>query len=214
MDRLETIAEHARAALEAKHSHRERGLQVQREVIRTAANSIRAVHRGEFDRARDLLDGAADALSRINAALQPHPDLRHAGWLHDAEKEYAEAELTLAFLSGRPIPGPDDLAVGVAPYLNGLGETVGELRRAVLDILRHGELGQSEALLEAMDAIYGLLVTIDFPDALTGGLRRTTDNARGILERTRGDLTVAIRQKMLEDKLAAVERRPDRLGNG
>jgi translin len=121
--------------------------------------------------------------------------------LQDAEKEFAEASATLALLSGGDLPGPDDLEVGVAPYLNGLAEAVGELRRAILDLLRRGDVDRSEELLDWMDAIYGRLVTIDYPDSLTSGLRRTTDSVRGILERTRGDLTIALLQKNLEQRL-------------
>ncbi|GIW08145.1 MAG: haloacid dehalogenase [Dehalococcoidia bacterium] len=214
MSELEAIAEAARAALEEKNRLRERGLQVQREVIRTAANAIRAVHRAEYERARGMLDQAGRVLATAYDEMAAHPDLRYAGWLQDAEKEYAEAALTLAVMAGERLPSPDSLGVGIVPYLNGLGESVGELRRAILDILRRGELGRSEELLDTMDAIYSALVTMDFPDALTGGLRRTTDGVRAILERTRGDLTVAIRQTMLERTLNALLENPNRALGG
>jgi translin len=201
MTELESIIEAARATLETKHRLREAALQVQREVIRASATAIRATHRGEFAAARALLDQAGAALARMSTEMADHPDLRYGGVLQDAEKEFAEASLTLAILSEQPLPGPEALGITVAAYLNGLGEAVGELRRAVLDILRRGELGRSEALLEMMDAIYTVLVTVDYPDGLTGGLRRTTDGVRAILERTRGDLTVAIRQQRLEERL-------------
>lgn len=204
MSGLEAIAEAARGELEEKNRLREYGLQAQREVIRAAANAIRAGHRGDIERARHALQAAGGALAAAHAALALHPDLRYAGWLQDAEKEYAEAATTLAILAGEPMPSPGELEVGVVPYLNGLGETVGELRRAVLDLLRRGDVGRAESLLETMDAIYGVLVTIDFPDTLTGGLRRTTDGVRAILERTRGDVTLAFRQTLLEAKLDAL----------
>jgi translin len=214
MNDLDAIGEAVRAALEEKNRLREQGLHVQRETIRTAAHAIRAVHRGDFDRATSLLAAAGRLLEAAHRDLDGHPDLRYAGWLQDAEKEYAEAAVTLAVMMGTPVPSPDALGVGVAPYLNGLGEAVGELRRAILDILRRGELGRSEELLETMDAIYSVLVMIDFPDTLTGGLRRTTDTARGIIERTRGDLTVAIRHTLLEAKLAALLDASDRFSAG
>jgi translin len=204
MSDLEAIAEAVRGELAEKNRLREYGLQAQRDVIRAAANAIRAGHRGDYERAHQALAAAGSVLAAAHAALAPHPDLRYAGWLQDAEKEYAEAATTLAILAGAPIPSAGDLQVGVVPYVNGLGETVGELRRAVLDLLRRGEVGRAEALLETMDAIYGVLVTMDFPDTLTGGLRRTTDGVRAILERTRGDVTLAIRQALLEAKLDAV----------
>lgn len=142
---------------------------------------------------------------RLTNDLEPHPDLFYTGYVQDAQKEYVEATYTLSMLGGSEFPEPQSLGVAPAAFLNGLAETVGELRRFVLDMLRRGEMTGSDALLQTMDDIYSLLVTIDYPDALTGGLRRTTDLTRGILERTRGDLTFALRQQELEDSLARVE---------
>jgi translin len=140
----------------------------------------------------------------VEETLSAHEDVYHAGFVHDAQKEYVEGRVTLALVAGRPLPDPDDLGVSYAAYLNGLGEAVGELRRYLLDAIRRGEEQRCEELLSDMDDIYSLLVTLDFPDALTGGLRRTTDSVRGILERTRGDLTMSMRQRELEKKLAAL----------
>lgn len=141
------------------------------------------------------LDAARAAADEGFAGLGGHPDIEHAGFVHDAEKEYAEARATLALVSGAPLPSPEEVGVNAAAWLNGIAEAAGELRRVILDRLRQGDFDGCEALLEAMDDIYALLVTIDFPDAMTGGLRRTTDQTRGILERTRGDLTMAIVQR-------------------
>lgn len=125
--------------------------------------------------------------------------------MQDAQKEYVEATATLSLVRGEPMPAPGELGVAAAPFLNGLAEAVGELRRYVLDLLRRGEVARCEPILQTMDDIYSLLVTIDYPDALTGGLRRTTDATRAILERTRGDLTFALRQRQLEDSLSRLE---------
>jgi translin len=138
---------------------------------------------------------------RLRKDLAEFPEVYWAGYLQDALKEYAEGRITLALVRHGPIPGFSELGVEVAPYLNGLGEAVGELRRRALDIIRHSEATEAEHLLDAMEEIYNILVTVDYPDALTGGLRRTTDNARGILERTRGDITFALRQQRLEEAL-------------
>ncbi len=202
---LDAIVSRVRANFEEKSAARDRALHNSREVIRLAANSIRAVHRGEMDAARGLLAHGRSLLEETGRSLGPHPDIFHAGFVHDAQKEFAEANLTLALVAGEPLPGPEELGVGFAAYLNGAGEAVGELRREVLDRLRFGEAQRCEELLAAMDDIYSVLVTIDFPDAMTGGLRRTTDSVRGILERTRGDLTLALLQ-------ASLERRLDRFG--
>lgn len=205
--RLDAVMESVRTALSAKHAAREQALPLCREVIRLSANGIRAVHRDEFERAQGLLDQATALLRQIREALAEHGDIFYAGFVHDAQKEHAEAALTLALVHGDPIPGPGDLAVENAAYLNGLGEAVGELRRYLLDSLRDGDVARCEGYLRAMDDIYDVLVTVDYPDALTGGLRRTTDVTRGILERTRGDLTMAARQSDLERRLAEFESR-------
>ena len=199
------IGDKIRAGLSLKHAAREKALRSSREVIYKCSTSIRAAHRGEFDVAKALADTARALLDDVSEALAKHHDLRYTGLVHDSQKEYAEARLTLALISGYPIPSPDELGVGNSPYLNGLGEAAGELRRHILDTMRRGELERCEEILGMMDDIYGLLVTIDFPDAMTGGLRRTTDMVRGVLERSRGDLTIALRQKQLEARLEALD---------
>lgn len=199
---LEAIAERIRGALARKHEAREAAYPLTRNVVRNAANTIRAVHRLEFELARDLLTEAKALLTQIELATANHPDLRYTGYVDSAEKEYAEAAITLALASGEPLPTPEELGVGEAAYLNGAGEAVGEMRRHLLDALRKSEMARCESILGAMDDIFNVLVTMDFPDALTGGLRRTTDLARGILERTRGDFTIASIQARLERKLA------------
>lgn len=204
---IDALVAPARSDLTAKHEAREAALPRCREVIRLSANAIRAVHRREFGRAEELLQQAGMLLNEITDALLGHADVYHAGFVHDAQKEYAEGWLTLAFVAERSLPGPNDLQVGSAAYLNGLAEAASELRRHLLDSLRHGDLDRCERLLTAMDDVYSTLVTIDYPDAITGGLRRTTDQVRGVLEKTRGDLTVAVRQQALERRLDELARR-------
>lgn len=182
----------AQDALEYKHRARESTLLAARKAIRACANAIRAVHRREFREARELIAVAAAYLAEGDAALDEHPDVRYAGFIHDAKKEFAEANLTLAFVSDNPIPTAAELGVEVQAYLNGMAEAASELRRQVLDCLRHDDGEEAERLLAVMDTIYGVLITIDYPDALTGGLRRSTDALRAVLERTRGDVTTAL----------------------
>jgi translin len=191
--------------MDEKNLSRERALSRSREVIRSSANTIRAVHRHDFERARLLLDEARTALREATNAVVSHGDVRFAGFIHDAQKEYAEAAVVFAILSGQPLPGPEDVEVEWPAYLNGLAEAVGEMRRFLLDGLRRDDLSASEPLLAVMDGIYDVLVTMDYPDGITGGLRRTTDVARGILEKTRGDLTLAMRQRKLESRLRTLE---------
>ena len=204
-DRLELMAEKARKTLAVKDAARERALQLCREALRYSTDAIRAVHRGEYEKGKDLLASARLLLKELHKTLSKHRELFDAGFVYNAEKEYAEGCITHAVIAGGTFPDPDELGISYAAYLNGLGEAVGELRRHLLDCTRRGEISRCEELLGTMDDIYGVLVTMDFPDAITGGLRRTTDIVRGILEKTRGDLTVSLRQRELEQKLAAFE---------
>jgi len=191
----------ARHDLDEKHHAREVSLAACRRAIQFCAGSIRAVHRREFDVAEERAAEAAGHLADADAALAAHLDVKNAGFLHDAKKEYAEARLTLAFVRGDPLPSAADLHVSVPAHLNGMAEAASELRRYILDGLRKGELERGEELLGTMDDVYGLLVTLDYPDALTGGLRRTTDALRAVLERTRSDLTTTSLQSRLQTSL-------------
>jgi translin len=199
--KLDAIGDQASSHFATEDSAREEGLRLSRETIRFSSNAIRAVHRGEYDQARELIGSARATVEDMNRRLAGHGGLLHGGFVHNGQKEYAEACITLALVSGGDLPEPSDLGISFAAYLNGLGEAAGELRRHLLDTLRFGKINRCEEILEAMDDIYGLLVTIDYHDALTGGLRRTTDMVRGVLERTRGDFTMSLRHKELEQKL-------------
>ena len=204
---LEAAAEDIRADFVAKHAAREIGLACCRQALRHSANAIRIVHRSDFAAAEELLAQASELLQRAKTALADHPDIYYAGFVHDSQKEYAEGCTTLALIAGRPLPTPKEIGVEYAAYLNGLGEAVGELRRHLLDALRSGDVSHCEVCLANMDDIYSLLVTFDYPEAITSGLRRTADAMRGILERTRGDFTLALCQRDLERKLGEFESR-------
>lgn len=206
-DGLNEIAESVRGYLDSKHRAREEALPLTREVIRFSANAIRAVHRGEFDAAEELIAKGRANLDRARAGLADHPDIFYAGFVHDAQKEFAEANCTLALIAGRPLPTPELLGVMQASYMNGLAEAIGELRRHLLDALRQGDIDHCEEALAAMGDIYDVLVTMDYPEAVTSGLRRNTDAMRGILERTRGDFTMAAVQRRLEARIAEMEER-------
>ncbi len=195
------------AQIEASHGAREQAIGASRALIRQCANSIRAAHRGEFAEAERLLGEAAQTAEQLTAATAGRPDIRFAGYTQDALKEYVEAHLVLAFLANREPPTAAALGVEAAAYLNGLAEAASELRRAILDGLRRGEVERGEALLQIMDDVYSELVTVDFPDAVTGGLRRTTDALRAVVERTRGDMTAALRQDQLTAAMRLLEQR-------
>lgn len=203
---LDAVTERVRASFDAKNAARDVALRRSRELIRLCANAIRAAHRNDFAQVGELLQAAHAAASELVQDLAGYPDLYHAGYTQDALKEYAEANITTALVRQQVLPEPEELGVEYAAYLNGLGEAAGELRRYALDALRRADIATAEVMLSSMEEIYDTLVTIDFPDALTGGLRRTTDMVRGVLERTRGDLTVAVRQQKLEQALKDFER--------
>lgn len=192
---------------DAKTVARERALPAARRSIRASANSIRAIHRLELDRAKELIAESRAALEEGFGAVGDHPDVRFAGYLQDAEKEYAEANVTYALVAGEEMPTPQGLGVGDAPFLNGMAEAIGEGRRRILDLLRTGEAAEGERLLAAMEDMYGVLVTMDYPDAITLNLRRSTDVARSLIEKTRGDLAIAFVQRDMRDALDEHARR-------
>lgn len=210
MDRLDRIGDSIRRRLEDKNAARDRALQHSRTLIRHCSMAIRAAHREERTEAQTELRAAQALQAELRQDLAPYPDLYHAGYTQDALKEFVEASIVDAILAGEPLPDPEALGVEDAAYLCGLGEAAGEMRRRALDILRHDRLEEAERTLGIMDDIYGLLVTVDFPDAITGNLRRITDMVRGVVERTRGDLTTAAQQQSLKAALQTVEKKLDR----
>jgi translin len=209
MDKLNAIGERIRQSLEEKSEARDRILQLSRSMIRDCSRAIRAVHRNERKVALERIESAGEMLKALKSESISYPDLFFAGYCRDAMKEYAEANITFALIMDEPLPDPDDLGVPYSAYLCGLGETAGELRRRVLDVLRSDRMDEAGRLLEDMDSIYGLLVTMDFPNPLTGNLRRITDLVRGVTERTRGDLATSIRQFELKKALRDVEAKLD-----
>lgn len=198
---LESIAAELRGTLEATNRAREEALRACREVIQFASRAIRAVHRNEMENARALADESKARVELVKATLAGHPSLFYAGYIHDSQKEYVEAEAMLAIVGQYPLPSPQALGVEPAAYLNGMAEAASESRRYVLDRLRAGDMERADSVLKIMDDIYYELVSFDFPDAITGGLRRTTDALRAVLERTRGDLTLTLTQSRLEAAL-------------
>ncbi|MBE7550195.1 MAG: haloacid dehalogenase [Anaerolineales bacterium] len=207
MQQLQTIIDRINQTFEAKSTVRNDTLARSRELIRHCANSIRATQRGDDGEAQALLQTARDTAAQMTADAQKYPDVYYAGYTQDALKELAEAHITRAVILEEPLPAPETLNVEYAAYLNGLAEAAGELRRFALDALRRGNVILAERILGSMDEIYSVLVTVDFSDAITGGLRRNTDMVRGVLERTRGDVTTAVRQEAMRAALIQFEQR-------
>lgn len=207
MQQLDQIADQIREEMERTNAARDLAYQRSRELTRVCARSIRATHREEWDVARELIEEARDAAQAMIAGVEAYPALYHAGYTQDALKEYVEANLTYLLVRDEPLPSPADLNVEDNTWLNGLAEAATELRRRILDIIRGGHEQEVERLLDNMDEIYSVLVTFDFSDSITGGLRRRTDVLRSVLERTRGDVTTSLRQTELEAALEALERK-------
>jgi translin len=195
------LADEVRRILDARFTAREKVIVESRKVIRAAANGIRALHRSEWDEADALIGESGDRLVAINQALGDNPELLSHGVVIDAAKEYAEARITQAVFTGESIPSFTGLDIDPVPYLHGLGEAVGEMRRRMLDMLRAERLDEAEGLLEHMDDIVDQLAELDYPDGMTNGLRRTTDVARSLVERSRSDLTATVVQERLRNDL-------------
>ena len=198
---LSGIEVEVRDELDTKYAARELSLKNSRPIIRNSANAIRALHRGERELARELMDEVKGLIAEAEAGLEGHWDIYHAGFFYDAVKEYAEAELTAALLGHVALPSPSDLGIHAVPYLKGLGEAVGEQRRRLLDQLRKGDLDGAERTFADMEIVHDLLTSLDYPDGMTSGLRRTTDVARALIERSRADLTTTIVQERLRSQL-------------
>ncbi len=201
-DQLDLICDQIRREFDQKTALRDAALKQARELTRHASLAIRAIHREDHGEAQAEIDQARElAQALTNTLRSEHPDLFFAGYTQDALKEYCEACLTVSMIKGEALPTPEELDAEPPAYLNGLTETLGELRRRCLDLLRPGYSAEVERLLALMDDVFTQLLTMDYPDAITDGLRRRTDLARGIIERTRADITVSFRQNELESKL-------------
>ena len=198
---LSKVSAELRAELDAKLAAREEGLASSRSAVRACGNAIRALHRYEVEAAAGLLDEAQAHLDAARGALAEHPDMLYAGFVHDAEKELAEARITFALITDAPFPSPSSLGLPPAAFLKGMAEAIGEIRRHILDLMRKGQLKRCEQLLGAVDDMYYVLVSMDYPDGITFGLRRLTDVARSIIERTRGDFTTSTVQSALRAAL-------------
>lgn len=192
----------ARTILDARFQAREKAITESRKVIRAAANAIRALHRSDFDRAAELISESGALLDGIHLAVADTPMIASHSVVVDAAKEYAEARVTEAVFKDEPIPSFDELGMDPVPYLHGLGEAVGEMRRRMLDLLRSDHVSEAEVMLTEMDRIVDLLAEVDYPDGMTNGLRRTTDVSRSLVERSRADLTATVVQERLRQDLA------------
>jgi len=202
MEKMDKIGSRIKKLLNNKDKSREKGLPLTRKVIRFSSEIIKMAHRGQLQESRILLEEAGKILREAQKSLEKYPDIYYGGFLQSAEKEYAEATITLALIKKQSLPSPEVLKIGGTSYLRGMGEAIGEMRRYILDSIRKDKLSDCERLLGLMDEMYYFLFSFDYPEPLVRGLRRTVDSARGLIERTRADVTNAVCQKRLEEKLS------------
>ncbi len=207
MTQFEELAETVRQDFERRHQVREKALRLARELTTRSAHAIRAIHRGEVEEAEANMQEARSIVDELKKSVEPDAEIYYSGYTQDAIKEFVEARLTINMIQNKPLALPAELGVECAPYLNGLAESTGELRRRCLDILRQGYSDDAERMLNLMDEIYSLLVTVDYPDAITHGLRRQTDLVRSIVERTRADFTTSLGEQRLQQSLKEFEKR-------
>lgn len=211
MPSLNDLAGTMLARFEAKDRAREEALSTSREVVRFCSAAIRSVHRGDIAQSERLMDKAHESLEKIHNTLKDHQDIRYAGFIDVAEQEYAEARSVYSITTRHEILTPEEIGVDLVNYLSGLGDTTGELRRHILDLIRQGHPEEGEYFLDVVEEIYHLLMLFDYPEAITRGLRRKSDLARSMLERTRGDLTNAMEMAKVEASLRKLE---DKLKDG
>ena len=214
MDELDNIAEAIRRYMEQVDGARDQAYRRSRSLIALCARAIRAIHREEWNAAETLLAEARGATDDLVDGVREYPDLYFAGYTQDAVKEFVEANLVYAMARRRSLPTPEQLGSEPNTWLNGLAEAASELRRRILDLLRRGETAEAERLLDAMDHIYSTLVTFDFADQITGGLRRRTDALRAVFERTNGDVANSYRSTKLEEALKALEHKLQEIDRG
>ncbi|HII81072.1 MAG TPA: haloacid dehalogenase [Methanosarcina sp.] len=208
---LEEISNRIRENLEVKDRIREEGLKISREIVRECRTASFALHGKDFEKASNSIETAGKALKKLEARFEGHADIYHAGFVEHAQQEYSEVSVLYSLLKDEgkmlSLPSPDELGVEYTAYLNGLGDVVGELRRHILDLIRGEAFEKAEVFLGIMENIHATLMDFDYPDAITGGLRRKTDVSRSLIEKTRGDVVNAIQQQKLELSMKSLESR-------
>ncbi|CAJ38123.1 haloacid dehalogenase [Methanocella arvoryzae] len=204
---IEEICDRIRARFDAMDKAREQSLALSRKITRNSGDAIKAIHRGEWDQSAKLIDETRSLVLQVNDILRDFPDIYYSGYVGNAQTEYAEVSILNAVLHGENIPSPDELQVDYAAYLNGVGDTIGELRRHILDQIRTGRPEEGEKYLDLMDELYTELMSFDYPDAITHGLRKKTDVARSLIERTRGEITNALQIKDLKDAMGSFKQK-------
>ena len=195
-EKREVVSE-IKNSFDSIYNIREDSLKISRKSIQYASKSIRSVHRQELNEAEEYLIECQKCLSELMILTYDYPMIKYNGFVVDAEKEMVEASLVLTFEKDSILLFPSELNVSAVGYVGGLGDAIGEWRRRSLDLLRQLQIDEASKYLSIMELGLDILCELDYPDGMTGGLRRISDNARSIIERTRSDITNASVQAQL-----------------
>jgi translin len=204
--RLNKIFSELSETLDKLDQDREIILKLSRKVIRDCSIAIKSIHRKEFDQYRERLLNVKETHKELLELVNRNPGvfLKH---LKTPEQEYAEAVAFYSITSKEPLPLPSDLDIKPLNYALGLADVIGELRRYTLDNIRNSIVEDLNYVLESMDDIYTQLFSIDYPSGLTQDLRKKTDQARSIIEKTRGDVSISLQMSDLKRCMEERERR-------
>jgi len=201
MKNLDEIADRIQSRLDEKDTVREIAIKSSRAIIRISGSVIHSIHKKED--VRRMMGEAMDEAQRLRGLLEEHPEIWNSGLVEDAMQELSEAAIIMSIADDAPLPDPEELGVPMTAYLLGLADAIGELRRFTLESLRQGNTETATVFLEMMEDMFKVIMRFDYPDALVS-IRRKQDIARSLLEKTRGELAVAVSSKMLGDKISAL----------
>jgi translin len=204
MKNLEEIAERIESRLEEKDQVREVAIKSARAINRLSGSIVHLIHKGED--VRPMMNEALDETHRLRSLLEDYPEIWESGLVEGALQELAEAAILLALVHDDELPDPDDMGITGNAYLLGMADAIGELRRFALEKLREGEVDEAKIYLEIMEEIFLVIMRFDFPDALIP-IRRKQDVARSLLEKTRGDVAVAVNSARLQMRMDELSRK-------
>ncbi len=183
---------------------REDVLQKTRSIVRMAAETIKAVHREEWDVAEKNITEMKSLLKGVREQVSKHETLLRRNYTEISEQEYAEAAILFSILHKGQLASPKDLEIPDLAWLLGLADVAGELRRHCLDAIRKGDMKTAEDALGLMEEIYRKLFSLDYPKGMTGSLREKTDTIRKLLQATRGEVSMATHMSRLNQNLEKI----------
>jgi len=194
---LQKIFSEITESLELLYQDREEILKLSRSIIRDCSIAIKNIHRKEFNKFQEKLNSIKIDHQSLVKLVDKNLGVFFK-YLKTPEQEYAEAIAFYSIINKKNIPTPLELRINPLNFILGLADVIGELRRYALDNIRNSQFEDLNDILEGMDEIYTYLFTIDYPSAVTQDLRHKVDVARNIIEKTRGDISLAIQMDDLK----------------